>query len=191
MHLANQIFERFIKRTIKCDLFELTYQDAIFTQYFKDFIPRSDSFIDSTKDQPLSKKIEFVIQLVESMIQVIAQLKRPIDHKENVDVHQMRQSYERKIQQLEDQFREIRINQNQIQKPPAYPKFKLQPQPAMQEKSINIDPQLQPNTLHSTTSYKIETPRLEHTTSQETLETPYGALTSYRQSYRPLETLRE
>ena len=42
---SNSKFERFIKQTVKIDLFNLTYENDIFSQLLKEFIPRSDAFV--------------------------------------------------------------------------------------------------------------------------------------------------
>lgn len=39
------MFEQFIKKSIKVDLFNLTYHDEVFGDVLRSFIPRSDFFI--------------------------------------------------------------------------------------------------------------------------------------------------
>jgi len=95
---SNSKFEQFIKQTIKVDLFNLTYDDEIFSQLLKDFIPRSDAFIKPgatpavaqsrvERSQPRpehllsvggdrkfrkSKKLELTTQLIDVLIKAIS-----------------------------------------------------------------------------------------------------------------------
>ena len=39
------MFEQFIKKSIKQDLFNLTYHDEIFARMLREFVPKSDFFI--------------------------------------------------------------------------------------------------------------------------------------------------
>lgn len=44
------MFEQFIKKSIKQDLFNLTYHDEIFASMLREFIPKSDFFIKPDRD---------------------------------------------------------------------------------------------------------------------------------------------
>ena len=54
---SNSKFQKFIKQTVKIDLFNLTYEDEVLTKLLKDFIPRSDIFMNkpATTPQALSQ----------------------------------------------------------------------------------------------------------------------------------------
>lgn len=43
--IKTSLFEQFIKKSIKVDLFNLTYQDDVFAENLRQFIPKSDFFI--------------------------------------------------------------------------------------------------------------------------------------------------
>ena len=109
--VKTSMFEQFVKKSIKQDLFNLTYEDEVFASYLRDFVPRSDFFIKpemkanspaiaigddgsvytawkkpENRKKRKSQKLEFLTTLLDAMMASISEYaaKIKVDHEQEI-----------------------------------------------------------------------------------------------------------